>query len=92
MRLVKQQNVTTQLEPGLTSRVIESADAIFMTFMTSVASLLPDFGQFSNVDYVAHGFDIPPDLVLVQFFTVLGYLAAVFAVGYFCLRTREVAR
>jgi hypothetical protein len=28
----------------------------------------------------------------VQVFTALGYVAAVFAVGYFFLRTREVAR
>jgi hypothetical protein len=44
------------------------------------------------VNYVAHGFDIPADVVLVQLFTGLGYLVAVFAIGYFFMRTREVAR
>lgn len=63
-----------------------------MSFMTAVTSLLPDFQKFDNINYVAHGFDVPPDQVLVQVFTSLAYVAGVFAVGYFFLRTREVAR
>jgi hypothetical protein len=92
IRIVKQQNVTTQLEPGLTTTIVQSTDHVFMTFMTSITSLLPNFKQFSNVNYVAHGFDIPPDAVLIQLCTAAGYVAAVFAIGYFFLRTREVAR
>ena len=92
VRIVKQQNVTTQMEPGMSTDVIQSGDRIFMWIMTRVTGLLPDFRQFDNVDYVAHGFDIPPDVVLVQVFTALGYIAAVFAIGYLFLRTREVAR
>jgi hypothetical protein len=92
VRLLKQQNVTTKLEPGLTTNVIEALDKVFMSFMTAVTSLLPDFQKFDNINYVAHGFDVPPDQVLVQVFTSLAYVAGVFAVGYFFLRTREVAR
>jgi hypothetical protein len=92
IRIIKQQNVTTQLEPGLTTDIVQTVDRGFMFFMTSVTSLLPNFNNFSNVNYLAHGFDIPPDVVLVQICTALGYLAAVFAIGYFFLKTREVAR
>jgi hypothetical protein len=92
IRIIKQQNVTTRLEPSLTTTVVQNADSLFMAFMTSVTSLLPNFNKFSNVNYVAHGFDIPPDAVLVQLFTAAGYVAAAFAIGYFFLRTREVAR
>jgi hypothetical protein len=92
IRIVNQRNVTTQMEPGLTRDVVEVIDGVFMFFMRSVTSLLPDFGRFSDVDYVAHGFDIPLSLIGVQVFSALGYVAAVFAIGYFFLRTREVAR
>jgi len=92
VRLLKQQNVTTQMEPGLTRDVVQSMDSVFLTLMTAVTSMVPDFNKFSNVDYLAHGFDIPPDVVLVQFGTAVGFVAAVFAIGYFFLRTREVAR
>jgi ABC-type transport system involved in multi-copper enzyme maturation permease subunit len=92
IRIVKQMNVTVQLEPGLTTDVVKAADSVFMYFLTTVVSLLPDFGKFDNVNYVAHGFDVPWDVVLVQLFTCLGFVAAMFAIGYFFLRTREVAR
>ena len=92
IRTIKQLNVTTQFEPGLTTDVVKAADGVFMYFMTSVATLLPNFSKFDNVSYVAHGFDVPWDVVLVQLITALGYVAAMFAIGYFFLRTREVAR
>jgi hypothetical protein len=92
VRLLKQQNVTTAMDPGITRDVIQGIDAVFLFFMESVASLLPDFRRFSDVHYVAHGFDIPPDLLSVQVLSALAYVAAVCAIGYFFLRTREVAR
>ncbi|MEX0677789.1 MAG: ABC transporter permease [Pirellulales bacterium] len=92
IRIVQQRNVTSEMEPGLTKDVAQAADSVFMAVMTSVTSLLPNFPQYDNVDYVAHGFDIPPDVILVQLLTAFAYVAAVFAIGYFLFRTREVAR
>lgn len=92
IRIFKQQNLTVDLEPGLATDVVKASDRVFMWVMERITSLLPDFRRFDDVDYVAHGFDIPPEVVLVQVFTALGYVAAVFAIGYFFLRTREVAR
>jgi hypothetical protein len=41
---------------------------------------------------VAHGYDVPHDTILIQFFSSLGYLAVVFVVGYVFMKTREVAK
>jgi hypothetical protein len=87
-----QMNVTSQFEPGLATDVMKAADKVFLTIMTAVVSVIPEFGKFDNVEYVAHGFDVPADVVLVQIFSALGFVAAMFAIGYFFLRTREVAR
>jgi hypothetical protein len=92
VRLVTQRNATTQLDPGLSKNVVQALDGIFMFFMQSVTSLLPDFRSFSDVDYVAHGFDIPSSLVSIQIVRALAYVLAVSVIGYFFLRTREVAR
>ncbi len=92
IRTIKQLNVTTQFEPGLTTDVIKAVDGAFMTVMTSVASLAPDFNKFDNVKFVEEGFNVPPDLMLVQIASGLGYVVAMFAIGYFALRMREVAR
>ena len=91
IRIVTQQNVTLQMEPGFTTTSSKRSMACSCRSCRG-DQLVADFGQFSTVNYLAHGFDIPPDVVLVQLFTGLGYLAAVFAIGYFFLRTREVAR
>lgn len=92
IRQIKQMNVTSQLEPGLTTDVVKAADAVAMEIMTRIVMLLPEYNKFDNANYVAHGFDVPGDLVLVQIVTALGFVAAMFAIGYFFLRTREVAR
>jgi hypothetical protein len=92
IRTLRQLNVTTQLDPGLGRDVVEAVDGVFMFFMQWVVRLLPDFARYGDVDYVAHGFDIPPSLIGIEVLSALGYVAAVFVIGYFFLRTREVAR
>jgi hypothetical protein len=92
IRLIQQRNVTTEMEPGLTRDVVQAADSVFMSVMTSVASLLPNFPKFDNVPFVAHGFDVPADVILVQVVTGLGFVVAAIAIGYFLFRMREVAR
>jgi hypothetical protein len=63
-----------------------------MELMTRIVMLLPEFDKFDNARFVADGFDVPGDLVRVQLLTALGFVAAMFAIGYFFLRMREVAR
>ncbi len=92
MRTLTQRNQTTELEPSLTKSVIQAVDSVFMFFMEWVTSLLPDFRRFSDVDYLAYGFDIPPNVLGIQVVSAIGYVIALSAIGYFFLRTREVAR
>jgi hypothetical protein len=92
VRLVTQFNVTSELEPGLTRNVVQAMDSIFLFLMKLVTYLLPDFSRFSDVDYVAHGFNIPSNLLGMQVTSALGYVIALTIIGYFFLRTREVAR
>jgi hypothetical protein len=92
IRTYQQRNATMPLEPGLTTDVVQAIDRVFMSIMTALTGLMPDFGKFDNVRYVADGFDVPPDVILVQVLTALAFVAAAFALGYFFFRTREVAR
>jgi hypothetical protein len=92
VRSIGQMNVTSQLEPGPATTVIKAADAVAMELMTRIVMLLPEFDKFDNARFVADGFDVPGDLVRVQLLTALGFVAAMFAIGYFFLRMREVAR
>jgi hypothetical protein len=60
--------------------------------MWVVASILPDFRGLSKVRWVSEGFDISPNLLAQDVSVSLAYLVGLFVVGYFFLRTREVAK
>jgi hypothetical protein len=92
VRIVTQKNVITDLDPSFGTSVIQSIDAVLQGLMLSVAQLLPDFSAFSTVDFAAYGFAVPPERVLQDLTVCLGYVVGMAVIGYFLLRTREVAK
>jgi ABC-type transport system involved in multi-copper enzyme maturation permease subunit len=91
-RIVTQMNEVSPLPVNLGTQLIQSLDVILRGGMTSLAFVLPDFRSFSSVSYVAYGFNIPMNQIY-QDLTVCGaYLVGLFVIGYFFLRTREVAK
>jgi hypothetical protein len=93
VRLVTQKNQTTGLdEDNLGVQLMHAVDKFFETAMRSLAYVLPDFRSLSTVDYVAYGFNIPPSKVYQDLTVGLAYLAGLLVIGYFLLRTREVAK
>jgi hypothetical protein len=92
VRLVTQKNLITKLEDSLGTQLVYIVDGALQTFMLSVGSLLPDFRTFSTVNYVAYGFDIPADRAMQDLTVGIAFVVGLFMAGYFCLRTREVAK
>jgi len=92
VRLVTQMNVISPLEPSASTSLIKSVDWGLQGLMWSVAQVLPDFSAFSTVGFAASGFDVPTDRVLQDLTTCLAYVAGLAVIGYFLLRTREVAK
>ena len=91
VRLVQHKNVMVQLDEGWGSWFANLLDHGVRLVMTVVSKLLPNLGSFSDINYVATGFDIPPEHLLVQGVSALGYLLPVFLLGYLFFRSREVA-
>ncbi|MBX3432692.1 MAG: ABC transporter permease [Pirellulales bacterium] len=92
VRLVTQKNVMVPLDPGAGTTIVKSLDGVFKGFMWCVAQVLPDFRSLSAVRYAADGYNVPWDRVW-QDLTVCGaYVAGLSILGFFLLRTREVAR
>jgi hypothetical protein len=93
VRLVTQKNQMTGLENGgFAVQLMEWVDWVLKQAMLSLAQVLPDFGSFSTVDYVAYGFNIPTNQIVQDLFVTAAYVLGLFVIGYFCLRTREVAK
>jgi hypothetical protein len=91
-RLITQKNIITKLDENLTTTIIQGADWIFRSFMLTLAQVLPDFSSLSTVSFAALGFNVPDDLVFQDLTMCLGYVIGCAVLGYFLLRTREVAR
>lgn len=92
VRLVTQKNLISRLEDSFATNLMHAADTVLETFMLSVGSLLPDFRGFSTVNYVAYGFNIPPDRVAQDLTAGAAFVLGMFVAGYFFLRSREVAK
>lgn len=92
VRLITQQNVMSPLKAGGAESIVQGIDVVLQGIMLSVAQVLPDFSAFSTVNFAAYGYDVPPDRVFQDLTTCLAYIVGLAVVGYFLLRTREVAK
>jgi hypothetical protein len=93
IRLVRQENLMTDLEPGLRTTAAKMADVVAEAGLWVVARILPPFTDFNYADWVAYGFDISWDpWIAVPTVRAFAFLIPVFVAGYFFLKTREVAQ
>lgn len=91
-RLITQKNIISKLDENVMTTIIQGADWVFKFFMRTLAQVLPDFSSLSTVDFAALGFNVPDDLVYQSLTLCLAYVIGCTVLGYFLLRTREVAR
>lgn len=92
VRLITQKSITAPYDDSPTVEVMYWVDKVLMRFMTCWTDVLPGFGSYSNINYVASGFNIPGDLLLEQITKMATFLVATFLAGLIFLRIREVAR
>lgn len=92
IRLITQDNMVTEMEPGLRTTITKMVDQMLETGLLVMSNLLPDLSWFANDNYVAYGFNIPADWVFSRMFTAIGFFVAIFVAAYFFLKTREVAK
>ena len=65
IRILTQQNVTSEPEASLRSTVAQTLDWGAEKGLWVLARILPDFGKFSFSEFVASGFNIPGDTLLI---------------------------
>ncbi|MEX0642792.1 MAG: ABC transporter permease [Pirellulales bacterium] len=92
VRLVTQRNMMTEIEDSFGTRLMHACDTVLRVAMQGLTHVLPDFRSFSTIDYVAYGFDIPANRLAQDLTFGLAYVVGMCIVGYFFLRTREVAK
>lgn len=92
IRLVTQKNMSVDLELGdIPEMIIRGVDSGMMQAMRAFANLLPNYRWFDTVKYVAYGMDIERAAVMQHASLAAAYCVVVLIVGYFFLKTREIA-
>ena len=92
VRLVTQQNVISELEPGLQTNVAQMSDRVMQGSLWVLSSLLPPFDRFDFADYVAYGFDVSPTTFSKCLLQAAALLLPMALAGFFFLKMREVAK
>jgi len=92
IRLWTQQNVISEMEPGMQTTVAKTLDQVAELGLLGMSKILPDFGRFSFAGYVANGFNISGDTILVFTCRALAFALPVFVAAYLCLKNREIGK
>ena len=91
VRMLTQMNMTLELEPGATTAFLKSFDFVVTMLMAGICSVLPNCGEFNTIQFLAAGFDINNGLLAQHILVTVAYVVALTTVGYFLLKTREIA-
>ncbi|MBN1851891.1 MAG: ABC transporter permease [Pirellulales bacterium] len=91
-RIATQMNMISPLPQGPSTSIIQGLDQGIQGLMWVVAQVLPNFPRFNTTNYIADGFNIPMNQVAQDLLICLAYVSGLVVVGYFFLRTREVAK
>lgn len=91
VRLFQQKNIMTELGDYGWVKIIQSIDMAFAFMIYAFVNMLPDYSMFDTMGFVVDGYNIPLAVVLQQLITVIGFLVALVGVGYFFLKSKEIA-
>jgi len=91
-RIITQLNITSELEANPITTTIKLIDTIVMQFVDNVLHLLPNFEQFLEVQYLSYGYAIPWDMLIQHSLSVFSFFLGTYVLGYFILKSRELAR
>lgn len=91
IRMVTQQNNTVEFDPGVSTTIIKAVDFVILQFLQLAAHAAPKFQTFNTASYVSYGYDIQWGILGQQICVMGAYLLVISAIGYFCLKTREIA-
>lgn len=91
-RLVTQKNMTNELETGLATTVMKQTDNLLVGVLNMLTYLAPNFSTMNFSDFLIYGYSIDLDRLLVALSITLAFCFGLSVLGYFCLKTREIAK
>jgi hypothetical protein len=90
-RLIKNSTATVDLDPTPTVRALQVFDGFYRWVFRRIINIIPDVDRYGMTDYVAQGFSIGPDFLLINFVTLVAYVIPWLVAAYYLMRAREIA-
>jgi hypothetical protein len=91
-RLITQRNMEVDLETGVATTLMDQLDKFAVYMLNNLTYVVPNFGQLSFSDFLTYGYAIDSSRLWVAISIVLSFCFGMSVVGYFCLKTREIAK
>lgn len=92
IRVVTQKNMVLDLDTGITTTIVEQLDKLIVASLSAMTYLAPDFAQLNFSEFLTYGYAIDSHRILVALTITLAFCAGLTILGYFALKTREIAK
>ena len=90
--LLKAETPTAQADPNsAVTNVTGFSDQFVAWVFRRVVNMIPDVESYSWTNYVSEGFDVPAECLVMNVVVTAAYLLPWFILGYYLMRSREVA-
>ena len=91
-QLLKAEQPTAQLDPtNPLNRAVAGLDEGFAWIVRRFVNMVPDVETFGWTSYVSEGFSIPFECLVMNVLVTIAYLLPWFVLGFYLMRSREVA-
>jgi len=90
-RLANGDNLTMQLDPTPTVQVAQAIDVAYGWMLRRLLSIIPDVDRYSWTSYVAEGFNISGEFLIMNLLFLFAYLLPWGMLSYYLMRSREIA-
>ena len=92
IRVVTQKNMINALDTGITTTIVEQTDKLIIQSLSAMTYLAPNFAQLNFSEFLTYGYAIDSDRILAAITITIAFCIGLTVLGYFALKTREIAK
>jgi hypothetical protein len=89
--MLGRQPLAAQLDETTTTKFATGGDEVFRWALRRFVDVLPNVYLFDVSDQVANGFNVSGSQLLLTFILLVGYLLPWAVLGYYLIKSREIA-
>jgi hypothetical protein len=71
--------------------IMKAVDGVFIGMVGAVTRIVPNFSTMDFSDFLAYGYFVETDRLTVAFLVTMAFCFGLTLMGYFALKTRELA-